>query len=261
MDMTKEVNYYDFLGVSRDASVSEIKKAYKHKAVMLHPDKLTNPTTHDFDTFHLLQKIKDVLTDDFARKAYNKVLDARLAQQRRMTEMGLQRKQMIEELLKKEKEYQDAERVTALFEEQQKKVEGDRVAKDVGKWYKNRHSKVPSHLPLSVRFYWDSKVPKGYYNKEYFRTKLATFGIIVGVACFDFDCFVVFKHPDAISQIEVSNDHNHSFGDNVMVVSVEILRDSVNVVEPDFFAFEEKVLSKARRIINTTNKTEYIEID
>lgn len=40
-------NYYDVLGVSRDASDVELKKQYKQFALLLHPDKNRAPQSDD----------------------------------------------------------------------------------------------------------------------------------------------------------------------------------------------------------------------
>jgi DnaJ family protein A protein 2 len=57
---------YDLLGVSRDASVEEIKKAYRKKAVVEHPDK-----GGDKEKFQQIQEAYDVLSDENKRNIYN----------------------------------------------------------------------------------------------------------------------------------------------------------------------------------------------
>jgi len=42
MENLEYVNHYKLLGVSRDAGDTEIKKAYKQKTLMWHPDKNRN---------------------------------------------------------------------------------------------------------------------------------------------------------------------------------------------------------------------------
>lgn len=57
---------YDLLGVARDASSDEIKKAYRKKAVVEHPDK-----GGDKEKFQQIQEAYDVLSDEEKRNIYN----------------------------------------------------------------------------------------------------------------------------------------------------------------------------------------------
>jgi len=62
-------NYYDILGISRDATTEEIKKAYKKAALTHHPDKGGDP-----EKFKECGAAIETLTDDRKRSAYDSTL-------------------------------------------------------------------------------------------------------------------------------------------------------------------------------------------
>jgi len=63
-------DFYKILGVKRDASTSQIKKAYRKLAVKYHPDK--NPDDEEVvSKFHDINDAYEVLQDDEKRKIYD----------------------------------------------------------------------------------------------------------------------------------------------------------------------------------------------
>lgn len=64
-------DYYDILGVSRDASAAEIKKAYRKLALEYHPDR--NPDDEEAETkFKEAAEAYEVLSDDQKRARYDR---------------------------------------------------------------------------------------------------------------------------------------------------------------------------------------------
>src|SRR5690606_38626274 len=61
--------HYDVLGVSREASSEEIKKAYRRLARELHPD--VNPSADAAERFKLVTHAYDVLSDPDQRERYD----------------------------------------------------------------------------------------------------------------------------------------------------------------------------------------------
>ncbi|KAG0336206.1 hypothetical protein BG004_008156, partial [Podila humilis] len=66
--MQGETKYYDTLGVSPDATDSEIKKAYRKLAMQYHPDK--NPDAGD--KFKEISHAYETLSDPEAREMYDR---------------------------------------------------------------------------------------------------------------------------------------------------------------------------------------------
>lgn len=62
-------NYYQRLGLSRQASKEEIKKAYRKLALQFHPDRNKSPDAHE--KFIAINEAYLILYDDEARQKYN----------------------------------------------------------------------------------------------------------------------------------------------------------------------------------------------
>lgn len=62
-------DYYAVLGIEADASIAEIKTAYRKKASQFHPDKNTSPDAPA--RFREVKDAYDLLADPVRRQAYD----------------------------------------------------------------------------------------------------------------------------------------------------------------------------------------------
>jgi len=69
--MAEQVNYYEVLGLQRNASQSEIKNAYRRLAKEQHPDRPGGSQ----ERFELLQEANAVLSDSNRRRQHDEALD------------------------------------------------------------------------------------------------------------------------------------------------------------------------------------------
>lgn len=86
------MNHYETLGVSRDASAQEIKKAYKKLARKWHPDLNKDNLKVAEEKMREINVAYDTLSDEVKRLDYNKTLDAESAGPSRKTSAGGQQK-------------------------------------------------------------------------------------------------------------------------------------------------------------------------
>lgn len=86
--MVKETEYYDILGVSPTAQETEIKKAYRKKAVKYHPDKNQDDQKNAEEKFKQISEAYSVLSDPKTRKTYDNFGKDGLSEQARMPNMN-----------------------------------------------------------------------------------------------------------------------------------------------------------------------------
>ncbi|XP_063803846.1 dnaJ homolog subfamily C member 17 [Pseudophryne corroboree] len=100
-----QIDLYGLLNIESDATVKEIKKAYRQKALTCHPDK--NPDNpRAAELFHQLSQALEVLTDGAARAAYDKLRKAREAAARRIQKLDDKRKKVKLDLEARERQAQ-----------------------------------------------------------------------------------------------------------------------------------------------------------
>ena len=106
MERIKDLDLYTLLEITPDADEKTIKKAYRKKALKVHPDK--NPDNKKAaEEFHTLSDAYEVLTDADTKKAYDNLLKARKANELRNRQLDAKRKKLKDDLEAREKAARD----------------------------------------------------------------------------------------------------------------------------------------------------------
>ena len=82
------MNYYEILGVDRNVSPKDLKKAYKKLAKQWHPDLNRDNLKVAEEKMRAINIAYDTLSDEVARIDYNKKLDSESSTQKKSSRQG-----------------------------------------------------------------------------------------------------------------------------------------------------------------------------
>ncbi|KAG0336452.1 DnaJ (Hsp40), sub C, member 17 [Podila humilis] len=123
----EQLDWYAVLGVPKTATTKEITKAYRLKALKVHPDK--NPDPNAAKIFHELSQAYDILLDPAARAAFDNLQNVKIQAKARTDKYDATRRKAMDDLKSREeaskKEQQD-EKAAAL----RMKYEMDRIKQE-----------------------------------------------------------------------------------------------------------------------------------
>ncbi|KAJ6635916.1 DnaJ like subfamily C member 17 [Pseudolycoriella hygida] len=194
------VDLYGLLGVLITATDADIRKAYRKKALECHPDKNPdNPKAAEL--FHDLSKALEILSDESARTAYNRVIEAKKAAELRNQQLDSKRQKLKADLEERERQanLNQARRQTystvAKSPEEALKDEIERLRKEGFKLLQEEQEIMQKHLQEErlkmnkwdsaqhrIKIKWNSSKSdpsNGGYTKELLEKFLHKYGDIV----------------------------------------------------------------------------------
>ncbi|CAG9764777.1 unnamed protein product [Ceutorhynchus assimilis] len=139
----EEMDLYEILEIEVSSKTADIKKAYRKKALQCHPDK--NPDDPQAaKKFHQLSKILELLIDDAARAAYDKVLNGRKEAELRHKELDGKRRKLKEDL-------EARERLAGTGQSQQRKSEAQKLREEIERLRKEGSKQVEEEVESVLR--------------------------------------------------------------------------------------------------------------
>ncbi|XP_015115883.1 dnaJ homolog subfamily C member 17 [Diachasma alloeum] len=128
MEDLMHLDLYGLLDIEPTSTTSQIKTAYRKKALSCHPDKNPdNPRAGEL--FHQLSQVLEILTDESARQAYDKVLLAKAQAKERSKKLDAKRKKFKDDLEAREERFKNGRTSSGKSEEQKLKEEIERLEK------------------------------------------------------------------------------------------------------------------------------------
>ncbi|KAF7264581.1 hypothetical protein GWI33_023030 [Rhynchophorus ferrugineus] len=207
----EEMDLYELFEIDPSSSTADIKKAYRKKALQCHPDK--NPDDPEAARkFHQLSKILEVLTDDSARAAYDKVLKGKKEAAIRHQELDSKRRKLKEDLEERERRAaagkgKDADDQQTLRKEIERlRKEGSLLVQEEVQNVLNELKKKATQSQTGccrIKIKWEVKKNdsnNGGYNKDMLIRFLSKYGDIEGIVMSpkkNGSALVEFKDPKA----------------------------------------------------------------
>jgi DnaJ homolog subfamily C member 17 len=185
----EDLELYTILNVPEDASLQDIKKAYRKSALQCHPDK--NPGNKDAAAkFIQLKAILELLINPESRKAYDALRKARLQAKLRLERQDSKRKKLREDLERREKESAHNKYDTRT-EEERLRAEIERLRKESKRQVEEELAAVQKKLledlaeearragelsAYRMKLKWNKSNPK--YNEDSITALLSKFGAV-----------------------------------------------------------------------------------
>ncbi|XP_015173321.1 PREDICTED: dnaJ homolog subfamily C member 17 [Polistes dominula] len=190
----------NILSIPSTATVEEVKKAYRKKALLCHPDKHPdNPRATEL--FHEISKALEILTDLSARAAYEKLLIAREQSKLRTKELSVKRQKFKEDLEAREEAYKNASnKKTTLTEEEELQAEIDRLQREGSKLLEEEITRMREEIEKQNRLSQEQTDNSSNYR---IKIKWKVSNNDVNNGGYDYDSLyrILYKHGDIVALV------------------------------------------------------------
>ncbi|KAG0166467.1 DnaJ (Hsp40), sub C, member 17 [Apophysomyces sp. BC1034] len=160
-----DVDYYELLGIEITSTTKEITKAYRKKALSVHPDK--NPSPDAAALFHALSEAHELLRNEQSRAVYDRLYKARLDRKKKQYEMDSKRRKAQEDLEAREsqakKAKMDEKQAEAQFQAELARLRAEGAKRRQEDWKEETPNAPEEEIPetteldCSLKLKWKRK--------------------------------------------------------------------------------------------------------
>lgn len=186
----EDEDLYEILEIEPSSTINDIKKAYRKRALQCHPDK--NPDNPNAaKLFHQLTKILEVLTDESARRVYDRVLKGKKEAALRHKELDGKRRKLKEDLEARERDAYSGKRSSSAelkLEIERLRKEGSRLVQEEMEYIKTKlQEEKQMHATgakYRIKIKWKAAKEdhtNGGYSQELLRKFLSKYGDITAM--------------------------------------------------------------------------------